>query len=88
MLHDRFHSEWTPPASLASGIKVAVAVKLRIEKDGRVSSFEIVKSSGNGAFDESVAAVAKRVTQVDPPPPELLKGDHYNVRINFEPDSE
>jgi TonB family protein len=88
MLHDRFHSEWTPPATIASGNKLAVGVKLRIEKDGRVSSFEIVKPSGNAAFDETVAAVAKRVTQVEPPPPELLKGDHYNVRINFEPDSD
>jgi hypothetical protein len=34
--------------------------------------------------DESVAAVAKRVTQVDPLPTGLLKGDHYDVRINFE----
>lgn len=88
MLHDRLHSEWTPPSSIASGNKLAVAVKLRIEKDGRVSSFEIVKPSGNGEFDVSVAAVAKRVTQVEPPPAELLKGDHYNVRINFEPDSD
>jgi hypothetical protein len=34
--------------------------------------------------NESVAAVAKHVSQVDPPPTGLIKGDHYDVKINFE----
>jgi TonB family protein len=85
MLHDRFYSEWMQPTTVASsGEKYSVLLKLRIEKDGRVSSFEIVKPSGNATVDESVAAVAKRVTQVDPLPAGLGNGDHYNVKINFE----
>ena len=39
-------------------------------------------------FVVAVAAVAKRVTQVDPLPAGLVKGDHYDVRINFELNSE
>jgi TonB family protein len=89
MLHDRFYSEWVPPpTNLTSGDKISALVKIRIEKDGRVSSFEIVKPSGNAVFDESVAATSKRVTEVDPLPAGLGKGDHYDVKINFEPDSE
>jgi len=85
MLHDRFYSEWVQPTTvIPSSAKLAVLVKLRIEKDGRVSSFEILKPSNNVIIDESVAAVAKRVTQVDPLPAGLVKGDHYDVRINFE----
>jgi hypothetical protein len=34
--------------------------------------------------NESVAAVAKRVTEVDPPPVGLGNGNHYDVKINFE----
>jgi hypothetical protein len=34
--------------------------------------------------NESVAVVAKQVTQVDPPPKGLIHGDHYDVKINFE----
>jgi hypothetical protein len=34
--------------------------------------------------NESVAAIAKRVTEVDSPPTGLIKGDHYDVKINFE----
>jgi TonB family protein len=89
MLHDRFYSEWVQPSSLASsGAKNSVLVKMRIEKDGRVSNFEIIKPSGNAAVDESVSAVAKRVTQVDPLPAGLGNGEHYDVKINFELNSE
>jgi len=89
MLHDRFYSEWVQPStSLTSGAKVSVLVKLRIEKDGRVSNFEVIKPSGNSVVDESVTAVAKRVTQVDPLPAGLGNGEHYDVKINFELNSE
>jgi TonB family protein len=89
MLHDRFYSEWIQPARVASsGAKTSVLVKIRIEKDGRVSSFETIKLSGNAAIDQSVAAISKRVTQVDPLPDGLGNGDHYDVKINFELNSE
>ncbi len=89
MLHDRFYSEWVQPnTTLTSGAKASALVKIRIEKDGRVSSFEIIRASGNAAVDESVTAVAKRVTQVDPVPAGLGSGEHYDVKINFELNSD
>ena len=89
MLHDRFYSEWIQPNTVGSaGAKSSVVVKIRIEHDGRVSSFEIIKPSGNGEVDQSVAAVAKRVGQVDPLPAGLGNGNHYDVKINFELNSE
>ena len=89
MLHDRFYSEWVQPTNItAMGAKSSVLAKLRIEKDGRVSNFQIIKASGNTDVDESVAAVGKRVTQVDPLPPGLGDGEHYEVKINFELSSE
>ncbi len=89
MLHDRFYSEWIQPTSVAStGGKNSVLVKLQIEKDGRVSSFEVVRPSGNPELDESVKAIANRVAQVEPLPDGLGKGDHYDVKINFELNSE
>jgi outer membrane biosynthesis protein TonB len=85
MLHDRFYSAWTQPTStVASGTKISTLVKVRIEKDGRVSKFEIIKPSQNVVVNESIAAIAKRVTEVDSPPTGLIKGDHYDVTINFE----
>ena len=89
MLHDRFYSEWVQPTNVAGGGgKNSVLVKLRIEKDGRVSSFEIVRPSGNAELDESVKALANRVDRVEPLPDGLGKGDHYDVKINFELNSE
>lgn len=85
MLHDRFYSAWIQPtANVPSGTKISTLVKVRIEKDGGVSKFEIIKPSGNVVVNESVRVVAKQVTQVDPPPPALIHGDHYDVKINFE----
>ena len=85
MLHDRFYSEWIQPTtSIAVGAKMSALVRIRIEKDGRVSKFTLVRPSGNVVVDESVAAVAKRVTQVDPLPRGLAGGAYYEVNINFE----
>jgi TonB family protein len=65
-----------------------VFVKIRIEKDDRVSNFEIIKPSGDASIDESVSAVAKRVTQVDPLPAGLGNSENYDVKINFELNSD
>jgi outer membrane biosynthesis protein TonB len=85
MLHDRFYSAWIQPTTtVGSGTKISTLVKVRIEKDGHVSKFEIIKPSENVVVNESVAAIAKRVTEVDSPPTGLAQGDHYDVKINFE----
>src|SRR6266581_5301679 len=89
MLHDRFYSAWIQPTkNVPSGAKIATLVSVRIEKDGSVSKFEIAKPSENATVNESVTAVAKQVSQVDPPPTGLIKGDHYDVKINFELNTE
>jgi outer membrane biosynthesis protein TonB len=85
MLHDRFYSAWIQPTtSVPSSSKISTLVKVRIEKDGHVSKFEIIKPSENVVVNESVAAIAKRVTEVDPPPVGLGNGNHFDVKINFE----
>jgi TonB family protein len=85
MLHDRFYRAWIQPTkNIAPGTKISTLVRVRIEKDGRVSKFEIISPSGNAVVNESVRVVAKQVTQVDAPPTGLMKGDHYDVKINFE----
>jgi TonB family protein len=89
MLHDRFNKAWQQPKSIvATGAKMSAIVKIRIEKDGRVSKFTIVKPSGNVAVDESVAAIAERVTQVDPLPEGLAQKSYYEVKIDFELNAE
>lgn len=85
MLHARFFSAWDQPTSVvATGAKMSALVRVRIESDGRVSDFALVRPSGNVVVDESVTAVGKRVTQVDPLPAGVGAGGHYEVNINFE----
>lgn len=89
MLHDRFYRDWAQPTTVvASGAKLSALVKIRIEKDGRISDFKIVRPSGNVVVDESIAAVAKKVTRVDALPAGLGNGEHYDVNINFALNSE
>ena len=84
MLHDRFYREWAQPTTVvASGAKLSALAKIRIEKDGRISDFKIVRSSGNVVVDESVEAVGRKVTRVDAVPAGIGNGGHYDVNINF-----
>ena len=89
MLHDRFYAAWIQPTmKVPSGAKISTLLNVPIEKDSRISKFEIAKPSANATVNESVTAVAKQVSQVDPPPTGLIKGDHYDVKINFELNTE
>jgi TonB family protein len=84
MLHDRFYREWAQPTTVvASGARVSALAKIRIEKDGRISDFKIVRSSGNVVVDESVEAVGRKVMRVDALPAGMGNGGHYDVNINF-----
>lgn len=83
MLHDRFYSEWVQPTSVVHSAKISVLLRIRIQKDGRISDYSIAKSSGNPVVDDSVTAAAARVRQVDPLP-SGLGDDYYDVKINFE----
>jgi outer membrane biosynthesis protein TonB len=84
MLHDRFYREWAQPTTVvASGAKLSALAKIRIEKDGRISNFKIVRSSGNVVVDESIDAVGKKVTRVDALPAGIGTSGHYDVNINF-----
>ena len=83
MLRDRFTARWNQPTSIVqSNQKFVTRVKIKIEKDGRISNVELANSSGNVIMDESVMVAARHVTQVDPLPSGL--GDSYEVKIDFE----
>src|SRR5437870_1370947 len=52
MLHDRFYSAWIQPTPhMPTGAKISTLVKVRIEKDGHVSKFEIIKPSENAVVN-------------------------------------
>jgi TonB family protein len=87
LIHDRFYAQWEQPTSLyGAGKKFLVQVEIRIERNGTISSFEIIKESGNFVMDESVRQVGRRVQKIEPLPEGLGSGGAYTIRINFELD--
>jgi TonB family protein len=85
-LHDVFYEAWSQPTTVAapSG-KISVPVDIQIDKSGRVVKFQIARSSGDPAIDDSIAAVARKIGKVDPPPV-TSRNDRYDLRIYFELD--
>jgi TonB family protein len=87
LIHDRFYAQWEQPTSLfGGGTRFSATVQIRIERDGRISSFEVTRSSGNFVMDESIRKAGQRVRRIDPLPDGLGSGGSYTVRINFELD--
>jgi TonB family protein len=85
-LHSRFYAAWEQPDSVAAPRgKISVPADVEIDRNGRVLRFEIAKSSGYPAIDDSIRAAGKRVRQVDRPPiPSETK--RLKLRVNFDLD--
>jgi hypothetical protein len=52
MLHDRFYSEWVQPTSVVHATKLSVLLRIRIQKDGRISDYttEGISSPGRATI--------------------------------------
>jgi colicin import membrane protein len=67
--------EWVYPNLGSSGLEVIISMK--IEKDGRVISHEIEKSSGNTLFDRSAMKAVSKASPLPPPPFEMELGVRF-----------
>jgi TonB family protein len=86
MLRERFTNRWNQPMSVVRTDRdLITTVKIRISKDGTISSRELVNSSGNSVVDDSVMEAARKVLAVDPLPAGL-GGEFYEVKIDFKLD--
>lgn len=84
MIHDRFYGRWDQPTSIiTSDQKFVTTVRIKIEKDGRISNVSLAKSSGNVVMDESVMAAAQRVSQIEALPAGL-GNESLELNMNFE----
>ncbi len=85
-MHNRFYEAWVQPKTvgLPRG-KISVPVDVEIDARGRIAGFKIVRSSGNTAVDQSIAAVGERVRKVAAPPA-AGAGKPFRLRIFFELD--
>ena len=56
---------WVPPQDLYEELETEIS--FAVSKNGVISSFRIIKSSGNSAFDNSVATTFKSISLMPPP---------------------
>jgi TonB family protein len=68
---DRIKS-YPPQANGAEGV---VTVGFRIDRQGKVVTSQVVKSSGSSVLDAAALALIKRASPFPPPPAELSDGD-------------
>lgn len=85
LLRDKFYAVWSPP-TVPDGASLVVRLKIRVKRDGTVLGSELVKSSGNSLMDGSVLEAARQVTQIDPLPNGLGKGDVIEIPVDFQPE--
>ena len=75
LVHRKIWSEWIYPETGSAGLEVIITVKL--DRDGKVISHEIEKSSGNSLFDRSALKAITKASPLPPPPTEIEIGVRF-----------
>lgn len=71
----RIWSEWIYPESGIEGLEAIIAIK--IDREGKIISQEIEKSSGNSLFDRSAIKAISKSSPLPPPPVEMEIGVRF-----------
>ena len=82
MLIQRLREAHKKPDGLSDLLQTKVS--FRLNADGSVSNVQIVRSSGNNDYDNSVLAAFRKVRL--PTPPANLKTDVYSVTFKMKED--
>lgn len=81
---DGFKKNWLPPdATNLTADQRAVPLQVAINREGRVVSFKLLRSSGSEAMDSSVQKAADKLHKIDRVLPPGYPGERYEVQINF-----
>ncbi len=81
LLHETIYRAWSQPSGVLPGSR-AVA-RIRVQRDGRISQREIIRSSRSSAMDDSILRALEAVSSVSPLP-SVLSGSHHDFTIEFE----
>lgn len=64
-IHSMAKRNWAPPQDLYEELETEISFV--VSKSGVISAFRIIRSSGNSAFDNSVATTFKSISLMPPP---------------------
>lgn len=84
LVEQRIKAHYVVPSAIpdAERIRLSAVVRLRVERNGRISSYEITQPSGNGLYDSALEAAVQRASPL-PPPPEHLLPMLRNLPVHF-----
>lgn len=86
VIAQRVIENWSRPPSARNGMQCILLI--RLVPTGRVVSVDVLKSSGNTAFDSSAVQAVKKVEQFDEikdMPPEVFERHYREFELNFNP---
>jgi TonB family protein len=80
-----YHAQYRNP-HFAAAMGLSAMARIFIDSDGNVLKAELVRSSGNGPFDDSVVEVLNKVKKLPPPPRSLaLRFARSGLALEFTP---
>ena len=85
-LYSFFRRGWQVPTSISDAVleRLSCVVEVEITENAEVSSFRIVRPSGNDPFDQSVnTRMAQTVDATLPPPPNNVAGEFLGQTISL-----
>lgn len=78
-----YTAAWVPPVSLEDD-SATVTARVTIGRDGRVTSHQITKSSGNAAMDKSIENTLDNVTFIEPFPEGSKDAERtFSIKFNL-----
>lgn len=83
-IQDKVQRHWLRPTNMAEGL--SCEVKVRLGGGGSVLLANVVKSSGNGAFDRSVEKAVYKADPLPMPSSERLKAKFRSIVFVFKPE--
>lgn len=77
------YEAWQQPSALSGRRGMVTTVEIRVQRDGRITSRKIIKSSGNFLMDDSVMRALEAVSSL-PALPAAMGGFYKDIIIDFE----
>lgn len=87
-IRDRMTQAWDQPSDeLSKGKKLKTGVRIKISRNGTISSVSLASSSGNSTWDDSALSAARRAGKVNALPEGLGDTSGLTLTVYFEPES-
>ena len=82
LVRAQMYEAWDQPGGL-SGAGLVTQVRIRVQRDGTITSRELARRSGNSLMDDSVMKAVNAVSRLKPLPPDV-PGSYKDITIDFE----